>query len=74
MKNKFLSNIAQNLISSYGKALSDLIIVLPSRRSSLYLSEKISEKINQPIWLPRNYTIDDFVFEVNKLHKISNLE
>ena len=74
MKNKFLSNIAQNLISSYGKALSDIIIVLPSRRSSLYLSEKISEKINEPIWLPRSYTIDDFVFEVNKLHKISNLE
>lgn len=74
MKNKFLSKIAQYLITSHGKALADLIIVLPSKRSSLYLSEKISEIINEPIWLPPYYTIDDFVFEVNKLHKISNLE
>jgi hypothetical protein len=58
---KFLHKMASQLFSKYGDDLSELVIVFPSRRSHVFFSQELSKLINLPIWLPRFYSIDDFI-------------
>ncbi|MBJ04547.1 MAG: hypothetical protein CMP65_01420 [Flavobacteriales bacterium] len=74
MKKNFLNKIATLLVSRHKERLTELAIVLPSRRSSLFLTKEISKIIPKPIWLPKFYSIDDFVFDINKLKAANNLE
>ncbi len=59
----FLSNLAECLIENahQGKKLSNFVIILPNRRSGVYLRYFISQKIGNPVILPIIFSIDDFV-------------
>ena len=72
MENSFLFKISKQLLRNY--VISDLVIVLPSRRSSVFLKKEIAKLISKPTWLPRIYSIDDFIFEVNNCNSASSLE
>ena len=74
MRESFLFKISKILFSKYKNNLSELVIVLPSRRSMLFFVEEFSKFISKPIWLPKFYSIDDFIFNINDLKKINNLE
>ena len=74
MANNFLHKISKELLSKYKEDLSQILVVLPSRRSSLFLTKELATLISRPIWLPTLYTIDDFLFEVNKLKNANSLE
>ena len=71
---KFLHKMASQLFSKYGDNLSELVIVFPSRRSHVFFSQELSKLINSPIWLPRFYSIDDFILVVNQFQSINKLE
>ncbi|MAQ32167.1 MAG: hypothetical protein CMD26_05525 [Flavobacteriales bacterium] len=72
MENSFLFKISKQLLRDY--VISDLVIILPSRRSSVFLKKEIAKSIDKPTWLPRIYSIDDFIFEVNNFNSASSLE
>ena len=74
MKKNFLSKISKIILSKYKDNLSNLVIVFPSRRASLFFAEQVSKEISKPIWLPSFYSIDDFVFNITKLTRINKLE
>ena len=74
MADNFLFKISKILFSKYKESLSDMIIVLPSRRASLFLTKEFSKLISHPIWLPKFYAIDDFLFSINNLNKANRLE
>ncbi len=57
----FLQNVASDLWSRFGEQLSDLTIVLPTRRSKLYLTEYLAGFINKPIWQPTYITIEELM-------------
>ncbi|MEO0238654.1 MAG: PD-(D/E)XK nuclease family protein [candidate division WOR-3 bacterium] len=59
----FLSNLAEYLIKNaeQDKKLSNFVIILPNRRSGVYLRYFISQKIGNPVILPMIFSIDDFV-------------
>tara|TARA_B100001250_G_scaffold133954_1_gene114526 strand:- start:5108 stop:7921 length:2814 start_codon:yes stop_codon:yes gene_type:complete len=74
MDNNFLINISKILLSKYKEIFSDLVIVLPSRRSSVFMTQALSNFISKPIWLPQFYSIDDFLFNINNLNRVNSLE
>ena len=74
MTNSFLSKISKILLEKNNNDLSDLVIVFPSRRASLFFADQVSKEISQPIWLPPFYSIDDFIFSVTKLKPVNKLE
>ncbi|MBL31104.1 MAG: hypothetical protein CMP62_00025 [Flavobacteriales bacterium] len=74
MRENFLFKISSVLFSEYADKLSELVIVLPSRRSSIFLSQEFSQFISRPIWLPKFFSIEDFIFSVNNLNRVSSLE
>lgn len=56
----FLARVAQAIIDEYPDP-GKLAVVLPSRRSALFLKEELSKCINKPVWSPHITTSEDFV-------------
>ena len=71
--NAFLANIAEQLIAQYPKGMDKVAVVLPSRRAIVFLKHYLSLKIKQPIWLPKFYSIEDFIAELSGLKVLDNL-
>ena len=72
MVNSFLEHIAKEILSNR-KRMDGLTIVLPSKRSIVFLKHHLSQKIDEPIWLPKIYSIEDFITELSGLHTLDNL-
>ena len=70
----FLSNIASRLFAQYGEDLTKLVVVFPSRRASLFFSNELKNLIKKPVFLPTFLSIEDFVFNVNDLRRVNNIE
>jgi ATP-dependent helicase/nuclease subunit B len=60
----FLSEFATELISNHQSNLADICVVLPNRRSGLFLRKALSEKSSTNILSPDIYSIEDFLTEI----------
>ena len=70
----FLGELAQHLLSAYKGKISDLQIVFPNRRAGAYLRKELGERIQDPIWMPRIYTMEEFVLSKSSLQPVDKLE
>lgn len=73
MKNSFLANLAQNMLS-LGVALEDTMVVLPNRRAKRMLLKILAEQVGKPFFAPTIYAIDEFVEMLSPLAKMDKLE
>lgn len=55
----FLEYIAEDIIAKHGTDFSDVTIVFPNKRASLFMSEILAMKAGRPIWSPAYITISD---------------
>lgn len=70
----FLKHIATDLYSRYGENISDLCIVFPNRRASLYFKKYLSELADKPIWSPTTTTINELVQDISGLQVADNIK
>lgn len=68
----FLDKTAEYLLEKYKDNISDLCIVLPSRRAGIFLKKYFSTHITKNIWLPQIYSIDDIVNKLSGNRPINN--
>ena len=73
MSNKFLSLIADEVLKKIILKKRNVAIVLPSKRSIQHLKKEISKKLDNPIFLPRILTIEQFIIEIANIEVIDNL-
>lgn len=59
MKHTFLEYVAKDLITKFGTDLSNVAVVFPNKRASLFLDEYLAKESQQPIWSPTYITISD---------------
>ena len=69
----FLKNIADELLKLPVSSLQQTLVVLPSRRASVFLKHYIAQELKQPIWLPKLISIEDFIAEQSGLQLADNL-
>lgn len=84
---KFLEQVADYIIEQVGNDTLQTVVILPNKRSEIFLKNHLQNRIKANYWLPDIYTIDDFIvdssgiveldpinlyFELYKIHK--NLE
>jgi len=56
----FLEIVAQDLIRRFGSNLSDVAVVFPNKRASLFLDEALARNAGgRPVWAPRYITISE---------------
>ena len=70
----FLSNLTDELITLYPDNLSDITIVLPSKRARVFLIEHIQSKLSQPIFAPNILSIEEFIQDISGLRAIDSME
>ncbi|MBP5668484.1 MAG: PD-(D/E)XK nuclease family protein, partial [Salinivirgaceae bacterium] len=64
----FLHDVAEYLLNHYSDKFRDCCVVFPSQRSSVYFCDELKRLNSNVIWLPKMFTIDEFI------HKIGNLK
>lgn len=66
----FLKLVANDLINDFGKEISNINLVFPNRRASLFFNKYLSEAINEPIWQPNIVTISDLMYRISGLNQL----
>jgi len=55
----FLYTVAEDLIRRYGTNLSELTVVFPGKRATLFMNDCLYHCAQRPVWAPRYTTIDE---------------
>lgn len=69
----FLKLVADDLFKEFGKDISNLNLVFPSRRASLFFNKYLSENLETPIWQPSTVTISELMYRVSGLRQTDSL-
>lgn len=59
MNNTFLQYVAKDILAKHPDGLSDVAIVFPNKRASLFLNQALYEEAGRPLWSPAYITISD---------------
>ena len=70
----FLSKTADHIIANHNNNLHKVCIVLPTRRSGVFLKKEISAKIETVSFAPDIYSISDFVEMLGDIHVVDELD
>ena len=63
----FLEEVAEDLYTRYGDALSACRILFPSRRARIFFIDALGRIIDRPLWQPHYTTIDEMMSELSGL-------
>ena len=55
----FLELVAQDLYSKIGKDLSQVAVIFPNKRASLFFNEYLTDQSTSPIWAPTYLSINE---------------
>lgn len=66
----FLKLVAEDLFKDFGKEISNINLVFPNRRASLFFNKYLSESIEEPIWQPSVTTISDLMYRISGLNQV----
>lgn len=68
---KFLETVAKEIYNS-NQNLDKIFIVFPNKRSSIYFQRELSNIIKTPLWLPKLFSIEDFLIEISNYNLIDD--
>jgi ATP-dependent helicase/nuclease subunit B len=69
----FINDVLKDL-QSKNVNLSDITIILPSKRAGVFLKNELSQVVNKTLFSPKILSIEDFVEDLSQLKTISNTE
>ena len=69
----FLDKIAERLLNKFPDNMERVLVVLPSKRSVVFLKSYLSKRIKAPIFLPQFYSIEEFVERLSGLQVLDNV-
>ena len=69
----FLEKISERLVKKFPDSMENIAIVLPSKRSIIFLKSYLSKRIDKPIFLPRFFSIEEFIEELSGYRVLDNL-
>ena len=70
----FIKNVVQEIFADETSNISDYIIIIPNKRSKVFLRKEISNIAKKTIFSPKIYDIDDFMSMISGFEKISDTE
>ncbi len=69
----FLELVADKIIG-LGKATAETAVILPNKRSVIFLKNLLKQKTNQTLWLPEFFSLDSFLQEASGFSKADPLQ
>ena len=71
---EFIQDVVKDIFVNDRNEISDIIIILPNKRSKVFLRKQISNIAEKTIFSPIIYDIDDFMSMISGIEKISDTE
>ena len=71
---KFIKDVIKSLYNSSDAHISDIIIILPNKRSRFFLKKEINSVAKKTIFSPKIYDIEEFMSMISGIEKISDSE
>ena len=72
--NTFLSLVASDVIDFYGQEISNVLFILPNRRSVARFKEELANNTKTPLWSPEVSAINDWVIERSEYSQVGEFE
>lgn len=69
----FLQYVAKDLLAKHGQELTDVAVVFPNKRASIFLNQALYEEVGHPIWSPTYLTISDLFRNHTDLNVADNI-
>ena len=69
----FLDKIADRLLDKFPHGMEDIAIVFPSKRAVVFFKYYLSKKIENPVFLPDFYSIEEFIENLSGLRVLDNM-
>ena len=70
----FIKNVIEKIFSDKKINISNSIIILPNKRSQVFLKKEISNVSTKTIFAPKIYEIEEFMSVISGIEKISDTE
>jgi len=68
----FLSKVAHQIISNHSN-ISNITIILPSKRAGLFLKTELKKHLNKTSLLPKILSVEDFIKEISEFEHLDNV-
>ncbi|MEM1338856.1 MAG: PD-(D/E)XK nuclease family protein [Bacteroidota bacterium] len=69
----FLEDTIHDIFQSYG-SFTDMVFILPNKRSGLYLKKCIANYLEKPIFSPSVHSVEELITSISGLEKVSSLQ
>lgn len=70
----FLDKIAKKLIEKFGTSMLDVTVILPNRRSKIFLIEQLKQNADHTIFAPNICSIQEFAERISGLRSLDTME
>ncbi|MDR0428385.1 MAG: PD-(D/E)XK nuclease family protein [Dysgonamonadaceae bacterium] len=74
MSDTFLGSVAQDLVARFGTDLSDITIVFPNVRASLFFNNHLYRCAQAPLWAPQYISIESLFEKLSPFKKGDNIQ
>ncbi len=68
----FLEDTIDDIYKAYG-SFDHMVFVLPNKRSGVYLKDYVARHLENPIFSPQIYSIEELITNISGIKKVSNL-
>ena len=69
----FIAEIAEK-VKAENEALENVIVIFPNRRAGLFFRKELAKLIDQPVFMPEVFSLEDYLIQYTHLEKIETLE
>lgn len=69
----FLVEVAETVIRENAR-LDEATVIFPNKRAALYFRHYLTEKIENPTWAPRLYSIEDWMAHLSEIKQLDKLD
>ena len=70
----FLAEVAKKILEHKPYPLNEICLVFPNQRAALYFRKHLSELVDQPVWSPAIFTINDLMARLSGLQPAGSLD
>lgn len=63
----FLQEVAETLLSRHGERISEVNMLFPTSRASLFFSDALSRIVEKPVWTPRTWSMTEVASRITGL-------
>ncbi len=70
----FLDKVAEYLMTQHGNCLEDVVVIMPGKRSGVFLQKALKKQSETGLWMPEVLGINDFMGSLQTLEQIDPVD